>query len=115
MKIESQDLVIRHGQAKYKLKNHGADFDIPSTPNKKGNLITKRTPENIKAFKEGIVELIKKGEQIEGTPDEYPAIHFIDRESKLWTVFKKETGEFISGWVLGELQYNDLMKNGNVT
>ena len=28
--IPDQDIIIRHGQAKYKVKNHGSDFDLPS-------------------------------------------------------------------------------------
>nr|YP_009686315.1 hypothetical protein [Halamphora calidilacuna]QDR25071.1 hypothetical protein [Halamphora calidilacuna] len=33
--IPDQDVIIRHGQAKYKVKNHGSDFNLPSEPNKK--------------------------------------------------------------------------------
>jgi hypothetical protein len=65
--IPDQDAKIRHGQAKYKVKNHGSDFSLPSKPNEKGWLKTPRTSENIEGFKDEIKKLVLTGERIEGT------------------------------------------------
>jgi hypothetical protein len=35
VRIPDQDVKIRHGQAKYKVKNYGSDFSLPSKPNEK--------------------------------------------------------------------------------
>ena len=52
--ISEQNVIIRDGQARYKIKNHGHDFGIESTQNSKGKFKTEKTPENIEAFKEEI-------------------------------------------------------------
>jgi len=59
--IPDQDVIIRHGQAKYKVKNHGSDFGLPSTPNEKAWLKTPRTSENIEGFKDEIKKLVLRG------------------------------------------------------
>ena len=117
--IPDQDVIIRHGQAKYKVKNHGSDFNLPSGPNKKGWLKTPRTSENIEGFKDEIKKLVLKGERIEGTyrkgePDQFSAIHFYDSASGCNAIFKQDTKEFVSAWKLTQGQVNDLFTNQNI-
>ena len=38
--IPEQNVIIRHNQAKHKVKKHGSDFGIPSKKNGKGRLLT---------------------------------------------------------------------------
>ena len=94
--IPEQDVIVRHGQAKFKVKNHGSDFGLSSKPNENGWLKTLRTPENIEGYKNEIKKLVLTGERIEGTyrkgePDQYSAIHFYNSESGCNAIFKKET------------------------
>ena len=117
--ISEQNVIIRDGQARYKIKNHGHEFGIESTQNSKGRFKTEKTPENIQAFKEEIKNLVLNGERIEGTyrktePDGYPASHFYDSKTGKNAIFKKETKEFVSAWKLNEGQVDDLLTNGNV-
>jgi hypothetical protein len=117
--ISEQNVVVRHGQARHKVKEHGHAFGIESTQNSKGRFKTERTPENIQAFKKEIEALVLDGKRIEGTyrkaePDGYPAIHFYDPETGRNVIFKKETNEFVSGWILDRKQIIDLLTNGNV-
>ncbi len=117
--IPDQDVIIRHGQAKYKVKNHGSDFSLPSKPNEKGWLKTPRTSENIEGFKDEIKKLVLRGERIEGTyrkgePDQFSAIHFYDSASGCNAIFKQETKEFVSAWKLTQGQVNDLLTNKNI-
>lgn len=120
--IPEQNVVIRHGQAKYKLKNHGADFDLPSTPNSKGwtkTEKTEKTDENIESFKNKIKQLVLEGERIEDTyrksePDGYTATYFYDSKTRRNAIFKKETKEFVSAWKLTPEQAQDLLQNKNV-
>lgn len=115
--ISEQNVIIRDGQARYKIKNHGHEFGIESTQNSKGRFKTEKTPENIQAFKEEIKNLVLNGERIEGTyrkaePDGYPASHFYDSETGKNAIFKNT--EFVSAWKLTEGQVDDLLTNGNV-
>ena len=92
--IPEQNVIIRDGQAKYKLKNHGHDFGIQSKLNSKGRFKTEKTAENIQAFE--IENLVLNGERIEsiyrkGEPDGYGASHFYDPETRKNAIFKKET------------------------
>lgn len=117
--IPEQNVIIRDGQAKWKVKNHGHDFGIESALDSKGRFKTGKTPENIQVFKEEIKNLVLNGERIEGTyrksePDGYPASHFYDPETRKNAIFKKETREFVSAWKLTEGQADDLLNNGNV-
>ena len=117
--ISEQNVIIRDGQARYKIKNHGHAFGIESTQNSKGQFKTEKTLENIQAFKEEIKNLVLNGERIEGTyrktePDGYPASHFYDPKTGKNAVFKKQTKEFVSAWKLTEGQVDDLLTNGNV-
>jgi hypothetical protein len=117
--IPDQDVIIRHGQSKYKVKNHGSDFSLPSKPNEKGWLKTPRTSENIESFKDEIKKLVLRGERIEGTyrkgkPDQFSAIHFYDSVSGCNAIFKQETKEFVSAWKLTQGQVNDLLTNKNI-
>ena len=117
--ISEQNVIIRDGQVRYKIKNHGHDFGIKSTQNSKGRFKTEKTPENIQAFKEEIKNLVLNGERIEGTyrktePDGYPASHFYDSKTGKNAIFKKDTKEFVSAWKLNQGQINDLLNNGNV-
>ena len=117
--ISEQNVIIRDGQARDKIKNHGHDFGIESTQNSKGKFKTEKTPENIEAFKEEIKNLVLNGERIEGTyrktePDGYPASHFYDPKTGKNAVFKKQTKEFVSAWKLTEGQVDDLLTNENV-
>jgi hypothetical protein len=121
--VSEQNVIIRDGQARYKIKNHGHEFGIKSTLNSKGRCKTEKTRENIEAFKEEIKKLVLNGERIEGTyrksePDGYRASHFYDPIYDPITgknvIFKKETREFVSAWKLTEGQVDDLLTNGNV-
>ncbi len=117
--IPDQDAKIRHGQAKYKVKNHGSDFSLPSKPNEKGWLKTPRTSENIEGFKDEIKKLVLTGERIEGTywkgePDQFSAIHFYDSVSGCNAIFKQETKEFVSACKLTQEQVSDLLTNKNI-
>jgi hypothetical protein len=117
--IPDQDVIVRHGQAKYKVKNHGSDFNLPSEPNEKGWLKTPRTSENIEGFKDEIKKLVLRGERIEGTyrkgePDQFSAIHFYDIASGCNAIFKQDTKEFVSAWKLTQRQVNDLFTNQNI-
>ncbi len=117
--ISEQNVIIRDGQARYKIKNHGHEFGIESTQNSKGRFKTEKTPENVQAFKEEIKNLVLNGERIEGTyrkaePDGYPASHFYDPKTGKNAIFKKQTKEFVSAWKLTEGQVDDLLTNGNV-
>ena len=119
VRIPDQDVIIRHGQAKYKVKNHGSDFSLPSKPNEKGWLKTPRTSENIEGFKDEIKKLVLRGERIEGTyrkgePDQFSAIHFYDSVSGCNAIFKQETKEFVSAWKLTQGQVSDLLTNKNI-
>jgi hypothetical protein len=117
--IPDQYVKIRHGQAKYKVKNHGSDFSLPSKPNEKGWLKTPRTSENIESFKDEIKKLVLTVERIEGTyrkgePDQFSAIHFYDSVSGCNAIFKQETKEFVSAWKLTQGQVSDLLTNKNI-
>jgi hypothetical protein len=117
--ISEQNVITRDGQARYKLKKHGHAFGIKSTKNANGRFSTKRTPKNIKTFKEEIKNLVLDGKRIEGTyrdkaPDGYLATHFYDSETRRNAIFKKQTREFVSAWKLTKTQVDDLLKNGNV-
>ena len=117
--ISEQNVIIRDGQVRYKIKNHGHDFGIKSTQNSKGRFKTEKTPENIQTFKEEIKNLVSNGKRIEGTyrktePDGYPASHFYDSKTGKNAIFKKDTKEFVSAWKLNQGQINDLLNNGNV-
>lgn len=117
--ISEQNVIIRDGQARYKIKNHGHEFGIESTQNSKGRFKTEKTPENVQAFKEEIKNLVLNGEPIEGTyrkaePDGYTASHFYDPKTGKNAIFKKQTKEFVSAWKLTEGQVDDLLTNGNV-
>lgn len=111
--------VFIYGQAKYKVKNHASDFNLPSKPNEKGWLKTPRTYENIEGFKDEIKKLVLRGERIEGTyrkgePDQFSAIHFYDSVSGCNAIFKQETKEFVSAWKLNQEQLRDLWTNKNI-
>lgn len=117
--ISEENVIIRDGQARYKIKNHGHEFGIESTQNSKGQFKTEKTPENVQAFKEEIKNLVLNGERIEGTyrkaePDGYPASHFYDSKTGKNAVFKEHTKEFVSAWKLTEGQIDDLLTNKNV-
>ena len=119
VEIPEQNVIIRHGQAKYKIKNHGSDFGLPSKPNAKNWNKTERTAENIKDFKNKIKDLVLRGERIEGTyrksePDEYSAIYFYDAATRQNVIFKQETKEFVSAWILTPEQAQDLLQNKTV-
>jgi broad specificity phosphatase PhoE len=94
--ITEQNLIIRHGQAKYNIKNHGSDLGLPSKPNAKGWNKIERTAENIKDFKDKIKDLIFRDERFEGTYrksklDAYSAIHFYDAATRQNAIFKQKT------------------------
>ena len=96
--IPNQGVVIRHGQSKYKVKNHGYDFNLPCKPNEKGRLKTPRISENIEIFKNEIKKLVLSGEKIEGTyrkgeADELSVIHFYDKARGCNAIFKQKTKE----------------------
>ena len=117
--IPEQDVIIRNGQAKFKVKNHGSDFGFFSDPNEKDCLKTPRTFENIEGYKNEIKKLVLTGERIEGTyrkdePDQYLAIHFYDSASGCNVIFKQETKEFVSAWKLPQGQVNDLLTHKNI-
>ncbi len=119
VRIPDQDVIICHGQATYKVRNHGSDFSLPSKPNEKGWLKTPRTSENIEGFKDEIKKLVLRGERIEGTyrkgePDQFSAIHFYDSVSGCNAIFKQETKEFVSAWKLTQGQVSDLLTNKNI-
>jgi len=105
VEITEQNLIIRDGQAKYKIKNHGSDFGLPYKPDTKGWNKTEGTAENIKDFKDKIKDLVLRGERFEGTyrksePDGYSVIHFYDAATRQNTIFKQKTKEFVSAWKL---------------
>lgn len=110
--IPEQNVIIRHNQAKHKVKKHGSDFSIPSKKNGKGRLLTPRTPENIESFKEKIKNLVLRGERIEGTYRGQAVTHFYDSETRDNTIFIEN--EFLSAWKLAERQETDLLTNQNV-
>ena len=56
--ISEQNVIIRDGQDRYKIKNHGHEFRIESTQNLKGCFKTEKTPKNIQAFKKEITEFV---------------------------------------------------------
>ena len=117
--IPDQDVIIREGQAKYKIKNHGSDFNLPSEPNEKGWLKTPRTSENIEGFKDEIKKLVLRGERIEGTyrkgePDQFSVIHFYDIASGCNTIFKQDTKELVYAWKFTQGQVNDLFTNQKI-
>lgn len=117
--ISEQNVTIRHGQAKYKVKKHGHQFGIESTQNSKGQFKIEKTPENVQAFKDEIKHLVLTGERIECTyriaePGGYTATHFYDPETRKNAVFKKQTNEFVSAWQLTKPQAKDLVETGNI-
>lgn len=117
--ISEQNVIIRDGQAKYKLRYHGHDFGLPSKKDSKGRFKTEKTPENVQTFKEEIKNLVLNGKRIEGTYrrtelNGYPASHFYDSKTGKNAIFKKETKEFVSAWKLSDKQVRDLLNNGNV-
>jgi len=76
--ISEQNVIIRDGQATYKIKDHGHDFGIKSTRNLKGRLKTERTRENIEA------------ETIQNIYNQIPSISVegTDWETTAWSVAK---------------------------
>jgi len=117
--ISQQNVIIRDAQARYKIKNHGHDFGIKSTQNSRGRFKMKRTPENVQVFKKEIKKLVLNLQRIEGTyrkgeADSYSAIHFYDPKTRKYAIFKTQSTEFVSAWILTQEQVDDLLTNGNV-
>lgn len=117
--IYEQKVILRHRQVRHKLKDHGYDFGIESTKNASGRFLTKKTPENIQTFKNEIKKVVLNGERTEGTyrkdkPGGYRAIHFYDPETKKYVLFKEDTQEFVSAWILEPEQRDDLVYNKNI-
>lgn len=111
--LPEQDVTIRYRQAKYKLQKHGHHFGIPSTLTEKGRYKTERNIENMEHFLKEIVKLVVDGERIEGIyrgnkSNGFPAIHFYNSTTGKNAIFKKETKEFVSAWILTTRQMNDL-------
>lgn len=117
--LTEQDVIIRYGQAKHKIKDHGHSFGVPSRKNERGRYRTEKTIENVEDFIQKIVDLVVNGERIEGTfrsghPESFEAIHFFDPNTRNNAIFKKETKQFVSAWDLHEKQIIDLKTNKNV-
>ena len=122
IKIETHDtLVIRDGQAKYKLRKHGEVFDLPFTLTKNGKLVTERTEENFALFKQRIEDLVTSDSALwfdEGrfqgyTERGYPSINVYDKKEKIIVVFKKLTKEFVTTCRLNFFEERKLLQTGN--
>lgn len=113
--ISEENVVVRHGQANFKMKKDGSDFDLPYYTNKGGWKKTPRTPNNLQMFKEKSVETTLNGKKIEGTyRNDQKVIHYFDSKTIGNVLYDANTEEFISGWKLTPGQILDLIKNKNV-
>lgn len=116
--ISEENVVIRNGQANYKLQKHGHDFDLPFYESENGWPRTPRNEDNLQMFKDKLVETTLKGEKILGTYStknkSQEVIHYYDNETRRNVMYNAETKEFISAWKLYEPQVDNLMNNKNV-
>lgn len=123
--IRKLDLIVNYGQVNKNLKENGLAFGgSPSKPDRKGRIRCERTEKNIRKMQQNIVkhteEAYRSGEVIEGTyqklfeNESLEVVHYVNNKTKLWTVFNKDTKKFITGKVLTDNQYNDLINNNNV-
>ena len=113
--IVEENVVIRHGQANYKMRKHGHDFEVPYSVNDSGWKRTARTPENLQKFKDELVKTTRNGERIEGTyRNDQKVIHYYDAATERNVIYKADTKEFVSAWKLLPQQVEDLLKNKNV-
>jgi len=113
--ISEENVVVRNGQANFKMKKHGYDFDLPYYTNKSGWKKTPRTPGNLQIFKNKIVETTLNGKKIEGTyRNDHKVIHYFDSKTRRNVFYDADTKDFISGWKLTPEQIQDLIKNKNV-
>ena len=122
MNVEGhQDLVVRRGQAQFKVKKHGEVHDLPYTLIDNGAKKTLRTEENTDAFMDSITEMPNRtniqwfdnGTYQGGTKRGYPAVHIYDKDKRVIAVFKKSTGEFTTTCRLNDRQHAELLRTGN--
>jgi len=119
-------LVIRYGQAKYKVKAHGAlagieSREVISNNGKRKKTVTKVTEENTDTFMSAIKEVVEnknsiwfeRGTYQGGTAREVKTINVYDEKKSLIAIFKQATGEFITFCKLNRQEEADLLKTGN--
>nr|YP_010282935.1 hypothetical protein MKT70_pgp100 [Nitzschia ovalis]YP_010282998.1 hypothetical protein MKT70_pgp037 [Nitzschia ovalis]ULD15699.1 hypothetical protein [Nitzschia ovalis]ULD15762.1 hypothetical protein [Nitzschia ovalis] len=98
------ELVIRRGQGKYKLKDHGALAGLPFIVKSNGGTSTLRTEDNIDLFMEYIEDVVtnpnnkwwEEGTYQGGTNREVESINVYNAQLDRIVVFKRSTGEFIT-------------------
>ena len=120
--VESRpELVVRYGQAKYKVKDHGALTNLPYTIKKNGCTSTLRTEENVYTLMSGVEEVVENPNSIwfeesfyqGGTSREVEFINIFNEEENRVAIFKRSTGEFITFCEPDEDEIEDLVETGN--
>jgi hypothetical protein len=117
IKIEG---IIRYGQAKFKVRDHGELYGLPYTLTNNGGTKTLRTEDNINDFMQGIANRAKNesirrfdnGTYQTDTDQGYPAVHIYDMDERIISVFKKSTGEFATTCRLTDLEHHELLRTG---
>jgi hypothetical protein len=112
MTLPGTDLVFRAGQCERKMVEHEQEFGVNATLNEQGKNISKVTPENL-------IQSALAGKEYRGTSrknrsDGFDAIHFYDSKTLKNIIFNADTKNFVSAWVLSEIQSNYLKETGNI-
>jgi len=122
MNVENRpQLTTRYGQAKFKVKDHGAIHNLDYHITKKGGTITHKTEENIYEFMNSIENLVYDpdttwfydGMYQKNTDREIEVIHAYDEEKNIIVVFKRSTGEFITTCQLKPEERTELLETRN--
>ena len=95
---------LRFGQAKLKVRHHGAIHDVEYILNNRGGTKSNRIDENTLIMMDLIEALLDKekfewvenGTHLGNTTRGYEAVHFYDPDSQILAVFKKSTREFVT-------------------
>jgi hypothetical protein len=124
MKIIHEDypkLNVGFWQARHKVGDHVAVHGLKYIIKPNGGTKTEKTDENALKMMRSIVDMpnrknvkwIVNGMYQAGTDREYEAIHIYDLDNRVITVFKKETGNFVTTCQLNEAQDRELLETGN--
>jgi len=120
--VESRpELIIRRGQAQFKVKDHGAVAGLPYKIKRNGCTSTLRTEENVDIFMSAVEKTVENPNSIwfeegtyqGGTNREVESINIFNEEENRVATFKRSTGEFITFCEPNPKERDNLMETGN--
>lgn len=112
---------MRHGQSKFKTKDHGALAALPYSVKKNGSTSTSRTEENVTVFMDVVEEIVYDPNSLwfeeatyqAGTDRELESINIYNEKHNRIAVFLRSTGEFITFCEPTVNEMEDLIQTAN--